>query len=45
MKELWTSEIFVTRRAAIDVMMEYAKKENIETALGIIDAWIDDIDI
>ena len=44
MKELWKDETFETRRAAIDVMMEYSQKGDPDNALKIIDTWIDDID-
>lgn len=44
MGELWSTESFETRLAAIDMMKVYAKKAPVEKALDIIDCWIDEID-
>lgn len=44
MTALWGIETFETRVAAIDILKEYAKKGNVDTAMDIADNWIDDAD-
>jgi 3-methyladenine DNA glycosylase AlkD len=44
MHALWREPFFETRRAAVDVMKEFTKKQDFDTALAIIDKWIDDVD-
>ncbi|MGY5879928.1 MAG: DNA alkylation repair protein [Candidatus Thorarchaeota archaeon] len=44
MDELWRIETFETRLTAIDIMKEYGKKGSIDTALKMVDQWIDDAD-
>jgi len=44
MTALWDIKTFETRVAAIDVLKEYAKKGDVDTAIDIVDNWIDDAD-
>jgi len=44
MTALWHIKTFETRVAAIDVLKEYAKKGDVNTALQLADEWIDDAD-
>ncbi len=44
MKGLWSEPIFESRRAAVDVMKKYTQNGDVDVALQIIDAWINDID-
>ncbi len=44
MESLWDIKTFETRVAAIDIMKVYAKKGDVQTALKIIDGWVDDAD-
>ncbi|MFW9918874.1 MAG: DNA alkylation repair protein [Candidatus Thorarchaeota archaeon] len=44
MEALWSEQIFESRRAAVDVMKKYSMKGNVDSALRIIDGWIDQMD-
>ncbi|MHA2425137.1 MAG: DNA alkylation repair protein [Candidatus Thorarchaeota archaeon] len=44
MNGLWNESYYEARRAAIDIMKEFVKKNDVTSAFDIIDTWIDDID-
>ncbi|MFW9908802.1 MAG: DNA alkylation repair protein [Candidatus Thorarchaeota archaeon] len=44
MRELWMEPIFESRRGAIDVLKKYVVAGDIDTSIGIIDGWINDMD-
>ncbi len=44
MSGLWSEPVYEARRAAVDIMKEYAMKGDPERALHMIDEWINDID-
>lgn len=44
MSGLWSEPVYEARRAAVDIMKEYAVKGDLERALRMIDGWINDVD-
>ncbi|MHA1908785.1 MAG: DNA alkylation repair protein [Candidatus Thorarchaeota archaeon] len=44
MKDLWNEPYYEARRASIDIMKEFVKNADVDTAFEIIDSWIDDMD-